>query len=432
MRRIVQFLWGFLLIFPITVNALTKDDMQTVSLEKLGSVTKLNDYQGFQGMTITNNYIIVSISKEDNTAALVAIDKSTYEVVKTVENLNYGHANDLAYNSDTNEILVINGTSIYVLDGDTLDQKEIKTLDTSASAIDVDSSGYYTLAGKTVKIYDNSLSLQNSFNVETNLITQGISYYNGYIFLTCYESGVVGEYEPVYDGILEAGANVIYVYNLDGTLKNVFYIPTGYGEIESITFQDGKYYLLFNSTTSTEGVFYTLDIDDLVMDLTVDVDETYENLIANVFAGEQVITNGNIENNKYVFPLTFSDTGTYQYTVKQNSDDKNLSFDNESIPVVITVSYDVVTNSLNAKVTFTNDKQAFSNVKEQSSYVCEEVDGHFYGENGEELNGEEFMNTCGVVANPQTGAFLPIALFIGAGFLSLAIIFWRKKQFYRL
>ena len=436
MKKFLNLVFMFILFFPIMVNALAKEDMQQISLAELGSVEKLSSYQGFQGLTITDKYIVVSLSKTDNSsAALIVLDKNTFETVKTIESLKYGHANDLAYNKKTNEVLVVDGTTIYVLDGDSFEEKEQKTLDTSSSAIDFTDSGYYTLAGKTIRYYDSELNFENSFDVETNLITQGIKYYNGHIFLTCYENGTTNEYESVYDGILEAGANVIYIYNLDGSLENVYYIPAGYGEIEAIDFQDGKYFLLFNNPGATQAVFYTLDTEDFKIDLTIEANDSSleSNLSASVYSlNDELISTSNLKDSLYTFSLTFSDAGVYQYEIKQTTNARTLAYDSESIPIDVAVDYDILTNSLDGSLGFTSDKQEFANDEIRANVACEVIDGIFYGPDGEELTEEEFMDICKVVENPQTGAFIPFTFLSILGILAIVIILNRKRILYRV
>ena len=271
---------------------------------------------------------------------------------------------------------------------------------------------------------------ENSFDVETNLITQGIKYYNGHIFLTCYENGTTNEYESVYDGILEAGANVIYIYNLDGSLENVYYIPAGYGEIEAIDFQDGKYFLLFNNPGATQAVFYTLDTEDFKIDLTIEANDSSleSNLSASVYSlNDELISTSNLKDSLYTFSLTFSDAGVYQYEIKQTTNARTLAYDSESIPIDVAVDYDILTNSLDGSLGFTSDKQEFANDEIRANVACEVIDGIFYGPDGEELTEEEFMDICKVVENPQTGAFIPFTFLSILGILAIVIILNRKR-----
>ncbi len=438
MKRIFKIMLICFFLMPMWVKALTKEEMQEVALSQVLSFDKLDGYQVFQGFTITEQYYILSLNmSDDSKACLLVIDKETNEIIKTIESTDYGHANDIAYDEVNDEILIINGNTIYVLDAESFEQKSSKTLDTAGNAIDLSEDSYFVLSGKTINIYDTDLKLQTSFSVETNLITQGIKYFDGYIYLTCYESGVVGTYEPYYDGILEAGANVVYIYDLNGVLINTFYIPSGYGEIEGVSFLDNKYYLLFNNPTSTEGIIYTLDTEEAILELNIPVtiDQpivTTDDLKASVYDGETVINTTNVTDGEYTFLLTLVKDGSYSYTIKQDTTAQYISFDEDDIQILVNVTYDFLENVYETNVIYADDKNTFENTVDYSQLKCEVVLNKYYNEDGEEVTEEEFESTCKVVENPQTGYTLPITLFIGVGIISVLIFLYRRKLLYKL
>ena len=355
MKKLCLFVLLFFFLFPTIVFSLSKEEMQQVSLKALTTFDIPEGYQGVQGLTITDQYIVASISKKDNSSvALFVFDLHTLKLEKEIENREYGHANDLTYDESRNEVLVINGKTIHVLDSKTFEEKETRALSTSSSAISKGIGNYIFLAGKTIHVMDDSLQKQSEFAVDTTLLTQGIDIYNDYVFLTCFESGVVGPYKPTYDGILEPGANVIYVYNISGVFQKAFYIPAGYGELESIDFYNGKYYLLFNSPDAKNGVLYTLNYDSVSVQDSVpmSLDEKsfpLSSFRATSYENGEVKNVASLQNQAYAYTYTFAEPGVYEYLIKQDPSNEYVQYDENPVILSYIVVYDYLDNALNVK-----------------------------------------------------------------------------------
>jgi len=213
----------FFLMCPFFGQALNREEMDQIALDEVLSFNMPSGYSAFQGMAVTNEYFVISASKvDDSEVALLIFQRSSMEYVKTIDHLPFGHANDITYDEASNEILIVNGNILHVLDGDTFEIKGEKKLGVYAGGISKREGKYVALAQKKMYVYDTDFNLQNSFPADTNLVTQGIAYFGGLIFYPCHEFGRVNSHEPVYDGILDAGDNVIYVYNTDGVLQKTF------------------------------------------------------------------------------------------------------------------------------------------------------------------------------------------------------------------
>lgn len=434
--KVILFLF---MIFPfISVSAITKEEMQKVSYTKVFEFDIPEGYVNFQGFIITDKYFVVSAYKSDTDVTVIqAYDKSTHKLVKSVSNKCYGHTNDMAYNSSTKEIYIINREKIHVLDENSLEYKKDITINGSyvGIAYDENMDKYYFRNHEKIFVYNQDMEEMNSFPISTNLTRQAISINNNKLFYTCYENGEVSKDQVIYDGILEQGANLVYVYNLDGTLENVLYIPEGYGELEAMEFdKDGTPYLIFNY--EKKGVIYTPKYESVSVTLEVGNDKKSEIKEATITDLDGYTETVEELDGVFTFsPLTFLYPTTAKYTVSKTSMLRN-SDEEEPIDIDIKIEYDASINALVPTINYT--KKAFEKKEENIVPVsgtlqkCEVVDGIYYDPEGKETTKENFERICKTVENPQTGSylpfiFLPVLLLSGLGFL-----IYKKKIFFRL
>ena len=221
-----------------------------------------------EGMTANSNYVVFSVIISDNDKSyLYVLDKNNMNI-KSVNNDYYlKHANDLTYNSKTGYYYVltankrlgkfkINSNGV-VTDFSFLDISG----DYSALAYDKDDD-YYISYGivkegsnyvKKIFIMDNNFNVIRSFNSPTNLTTQGMGYYNHKIYFVCYEVGHNLSYQN-YFSVSEKHSNIIYVYNMDGSLDRTLYFPNTKinGEMESVDILDNGE-MIFNYSLGYYG-----------------------------------------------------------------------------------------------------------------------------------------------------------------------------------
>lgn len=410
MKHKIFLIFFLFLLCPIFTFALTREEMETISLEEVLRFDVPNGYSAFQGMAFTNQYLVVSASKSVNSsAALIVYQRSSFEFVKIIENLPFGHANDIAYDESNNEILVVDNNVLHVLDGDTFDIKGQKNLPVNSSGISKRDGKYVVLSQKKMYIYDENFELQNSFVADTNLVTQGISFFEGMVFYPCYEVGRVSTYEPVYDGILDAGDNVIYVYDNSGIFQKAFYLPSGYGEVEAIDFFNGRCYLLFNSPDYEYGILYTFAYDNHVSTSTKVAINFEHNgfpvassFKANVYQANDLLKTVPMTDGVYELSFDFDNPGIYEYRVNQVADNQFIHYDSKDIFLTFLVNYDIMENKLVASQ-LNEELPSFENSVNKSAVSCEEISGIYYDKNGNVTNRDEFVNSCHVVENPQTG-----------------------------
>lgn len=330
--NIILFIFVFF-ILNINVSALTKSEMTILKLNKITSIYKPDNYTAVQGGATTDKYIITLFINETddkvkNTAILV-LDKNTYQKVKLVNNpitdYNFNHANDATYNSKDNELLVLAGRKVYFLDlnNDSFALKKTLDLNFYYHGIGYDEVNNQFVFSRSVnnttvfEIRNEEFKILNTFVLKTNLTRQSLTVHDGNIYYVCYEAGRITKYQTVYDGLLKRKENVIYVYDLKGKKKTIYYIPYSYrevifGEIENISFNNDKMLIQFNHTGKA-GYFtpeYLREVNAKVTIKTEDKEEKDYLLISDDKEIQRVKTKDNITYN-----LRYTEEGSYTYNV---------------------------------------------------------------------------------------------------------------------
>ena len=139
-------------------------------------------------------------------------------------------------------------------------------------------------------------------------------------------------------------------------------------------------------------------------------------------------------NNKYIFSnLTFTEPGNYHYDIHQLfPEDTDIIYDDDTIDVEIQVRFNFIDNALYISDVIYGEKEYFQNEQRLANPICEVKDGIYYNESGMKVSEEEFVSSCGVVENPQTGGFAPILLLAIGGLLGTMIVFCLKNKLYHL
>jgi len=146
MKKIIIFL--FIALLPITTMALTKEDYVQNKYSKVMELNMPEGYYSFQGFIITNKYFVFSsIKKDESETKLLVYDINTLKPITLDASLkyNFGHSNDMAYNSKTDEIYVVNGKKIHVIDGKDFKEKKIleAPIEITSIAYDNESEEFY-------------------------------------------------------------------------------------------------------------------------------------------------------------------------------------------------------------------------------------------------------------------------------------------------
>lgn len=200
-----------------------------------------------QGMVITDRFLVVAqVAGDENNTVLSIADKNTFELLGKIDTYCFHHANDMAFNNDTGEVIIVAGEKnvarfkLLLISGKAvLTHLEYVNCARSYSGIAYDDkrNRYMAYSGGKMYVMDEHFRELYSFPLRTGLIPQGMTYKDNYIYYSCYENGRPNR--KIYNS-KERFSNLIYVYDLKGNLKKTLYIPRSVvpGEIESLDFTD--------------------------------------------------------------------------------------------------------------------------------------------------------------------------------------------------
>lgn len=268
-KKLFSILGILLAIFSFTnVFALSKSDMATLKLKSIKKLTNPRGFSSVQGGTTTDKYIVSLFrNSTDTKTAIVVLNKNNYKKTKLGgTNYKLGHGNSATYNNKTNEVLTMDKNIVHVLSATTFKEKKKIKLDKTYHAIGYDSkTNQYVLAAssgnKTIfHIMDENFKEKSKFSIVVNMTRQSLTVKNGVIYYCTYESGKKTKYQKQYDGVLKSKENAIYVYDLNGNKKTIYYIPKTYNnesfnEIENVSFDGDKIIVQFNQ--HGKAVYYT-------------------------------------------------------------------------------------------------------------------------------------------------------------------------------
>ncbi len=348
--------------------ALTRSELTVLNLDPITNIDKPKGFTSVQGGTTTDKYVITLLINEsedsDHKAAILALNKDNYKKARLVKNpiieYDLGHANDATYNSKTNELLVLSGRRINVLDleNDSFELKRQIKLKYYYSGLGYDEDNdRYVLArsidgGAIFEIKDSDFRPIRKFRMKTNLTKQSLTVYKGNIFYLCYEAGRVTQYQTVYDELLKRKENLIYVYDLKGNRKKVYYIPFSYrniifGEIENISFNNGEMLIQFNHANKA-GYFTANYHREVETNVKIETDEN--NTTYSLYLDEKEVLKTRSKNNTIPIDLKYNEIGNYEYTITNNKELSPLDERYQEIleNLEVDVYYDPLVNRLKA------------------------------------------------------------------------------------
>ena len=449
-RRIVIFLLLVIPIFLLTsVNALNKNDMTTLNLKRIKSLTTPSGgYSVVQGGGTTDKYIISvlenSIKKKN---ALIVLNNNDYSYSNIkggnpILNRKYDNGEDLAFNSKTNEILILGKNNIYILDDNFKDKNKI-TLEKNYHAIAYNSNDdNYVLASKTkegskISIVDNEFNEVSSFKINHDYNGESLTVKDNNIYYACYNK--------------KTKENIIFIYDKEGNKQNVFLIPKRYngityGELQNISFKGNKMILQFSKDNKIN--YYNQVSSNKITDtpIKIKLNDKYEdnNYEIGVYEDSNKIDTLKNKGNIFTFNPKYTKTGTYKYILKQKPNNKeNVIYDEEEKELTVEVKYNPVTNKYETnynEVTFNNtelEETNKKNNKKDDREVIIDKNGKKAEDNNKEKNNEqkEELPTTSVddlpsqiVEVPDTSSSAVISMVIGSIVLLINIIVIRKVK----
>ena len=297
---------------------------------------------------------------------VVVYDKNTLEYVNAYHFDNLGHANDMTYNSKTNEIIVVSDTSktLVIIDANTFHQKNIIEINITESssaprsiAYDKNNDKYYVYYNDhSFYILNSNYELENSFQLTS--YNQGAGIYDNYLYTVLWISGTNQNYIRVYD------------LNTKQLVKQYFKDDANYHELEGIEFdENGKMILGFNNPENKIS-FYSLDFDAIEYTPIMEVYKNKETPKTGEYEfgiyneKEKLIQKKtNIENIISFDAINIEEIGIKKYYIKRICES---NCDNEKFEMILNTTYDTFNNFLNTKVTYDGSEKLIYNEEKKT------------------------------------------------------------------
>ncbi len=251
-----------------------------LELEVVFSDIRPNNGEGWtQGFTVTDRYFVVVATTTGKKNTMTAYDKKTFKKVKTIE-CDIGHGNDLTFNDNTNEIVVLGGDNneVKFFDADTLEEMPERQIELGTDimpasnangiAYSSDFDEYYLVSPKTgVRVWGGDFIATNiSFDINSAFnLYQTLSYHKGYLVYSrgCHlthgicgeaQDGEIKDLETKKESYAPSSGAVIMYDAQTGQRDAIFSIPPTnkedkyYGEFEGASVDEkNNIYFVYSS-----------------------------------------------------------------------------------------------------------------------------------------------------------------------------------------
>lgn len=218
-----------------------------INLEQIVQLS-VNDYESLfyrlaQGSATDGEYAYVATLRRNSNGGLYKVDLRDWSVVKMVYDLDFGHANDLVYNTKKNELYAVHldqpdNNKLVSIDPDTLEiNGEVKLSFPFYAAAYNETRDQYAFGrggGYTIVLTDGDFKyLKLLPGVNTGLTRQGMDCDDKYIYFLHWDS--------------KNHKSQMMVYDWEGNHINTIKI-NNYIEVESMFHIGDDYYITFLST----------------------------------------------------------------------------------------------------------------------------------------------------------------------------------------
>ena len=358
----------YLILTLSVARYLKKSDLTKISLTGLNKISRS---AALEGGTATKSFLLSAFLAGTNALnQLALLSLKDYSLIRR-ESAKYAleHANDMTYIESLNRICVMpmdHTNRVIFLNGSTLAFEGEAILEQNYHAVAWDETSgcffcvYEGYDGIVCDVLNSDMTkVIRSFPILTNLTYQGAAAYNSMLYYTCWERGSTSSYQAVYDGVLKANDNVIYVYDIYGNLCKTYYIEGGSSksELETLSFVGGRMILQFNESGSQAG-YYRVDPIPAYVSLSVPVKQNGKPAADGAYTA-LLERNGKMEKELKcsggVFTasnVAITEPGSYTFTIREKSGSSpdRYVYDTEGVSFTVTAVYDPYTNALTTKV----------------------------------------------------------------------------------
>ncbi len=185
-------------------------------------------------------------------SALVKIDPEKWTILETYKGLKVDHANDMCYNSETNELIIVSSSPdryiINIFDADTMQLKQRKRIDVGINALaysEEENCYYACLYGSnTFARLSADFKKQKTFPIKSHdRIEQTIEVHGDYIYISLYNP------------------NSILVYNKQGELIEDKKLAVFSNELECAFFVGETMYVGYYQSALGGAIVYETDVE---------------------------------------------------------------------------------------------------------------------------------------------------------------------------
>ena len=353
---------------PLSVaRYMDRSDLTKIELTGLNKIPRS---AALEGGTATKSFLLSAFLAGTNAYnKLVLLSLSDYSLIRT-ESAKYAleHANDMTYIESEDRIYVMPmdyTNRVIFLNGTTLAYEGERVLGQNYHAVAWDEASgcffcvYEGPRGIICDVLNTDMTrVIRSFPIHTNLTYQGAAAYNSMLYYTCWERGGVSSYQAVYDGVLKANDNVIYVYDIYGNLCKTYYIEGGSSksELETLSFVNGRMILQFNERS--DAAYYRVDPIPAAVNLSVSVTQNGRPAPDGAYSAV-LKRNGKQERELScrggaftASSVSITEPGSYTFTIcpKSGSQADRYVYDTAQVSFTVTAVYDPYTNALTTEV----------------------------------------------------------------------------------
>ena len=242
-------------------QVLNQEDAFSLELTYLADIPKTGSFRILQGGCVTQEHAYFAMLSDENFNSyilskcyIIKYDRHTMQELCRSEVMSLGHANDITYIPESNELYVVHcvNRKVSILDADTLTVKRtdrLQRLDSYAISYNPSRDQFVSgIATAGMGFFDSELNVVGSAKeLDTTLVTQGICSDDKYIYHIMYSTKTNTE-EPMH---------MIFVRDWEGNL--ITSIPVGLKdcEPENISLVGDTFYIAVNNSDKTGGVVYT-------------------------------------------------------------------------------------------------------------------------------------------------------------------------------